>query len=348
MAQTTPNLQLTVWNNLTDPYNSEQLANNFIKLDQHDHSPGKGAQIDGSSIKDASITNAKLAANSVTTGTIASGAVQTTDLADITTGSETTTGVTTSKIANGAITTNKILDSTITRSDLRSNVGGNSTPYIISSATTLPSSNLLTGDEVYYTASSNTVWHLRYNGTSWDFLGGPSLYKESTGAIISDSSPTIGSWYGYWGSGTNYGAFNSIALPLAGTYTVTYSGTMYNSGTDVASGIFGTALAIGAQSANNTAITDYNSSNSLSETNGILSGSGAYSYFNTSLDNASGSPRYTVFGTHRFNLNADASGASNVNNRYIKQAFGVLYGATGTFSIGVHKITLTPVTLTNW
>ena len=101
--------------------------------------------------------------------------------------------------------------------------------------------------------------------------------------------------------------------------STTYSGTMYNSGTDVASGIFGTALAIGAQSANNTAITDYNSSNSLSETNGILSGSGAYSYFNTSLDNASGSPRYTVFGTHRFNLNADASGASNVNNRYIKQ-----------------------------
>jgi hypothetical protein len=115
MAQTTPNLQLTVWNNLTDPYNSEQLANNFIKLDQHDHSPGKGAPIDGSSIKDASITNAKLAANSVTTGTIAAGAVQTADLEDST---STITGVTTNKIADSAVTTVKIADLNVTSSKL--------------------------------------------------------------------------------------------------------------------------------------------------------------------------------------------------------------------------------------
>jgi hypothetical protein len=223
MAQTTPNLQLTVWNNLTDPYNSDQLANNFIKLDQHDHSPGKGAQIDGSSIKDASITNAKLAANSVTTGTIAAGAVQTTDLADITTGSETTTGVTTNKIANGAITKSKLVTD--------QNVTGTTRPFFIdgtnSSNTTLTSAlnaagltSPVTGDEIYYKAGDDVIWHLRYNASAtiykWQFIGGSNL-----SSVSSDSTEDTGT-----GTTWKISSLAFVALPKAltgGIFDITFT-----------------------------------------------------------------------------------------------------------------------------
>jgi len=222
MAQTTPNLQLTVWNNLTDPYNSEQLANNFIKLDQHDHSPGKGAPIDGSSIKDASITNAKLAANSVTTGTIAANAVTTSDLADITTGSETTTGVTTNKIANGAITKSKLVTA--------QNVTGTTRPYFVNGTSTSNSTltealnaagltSPATGDEIYYQAGDDVIWHLRYNASTtykWQYVGGPSLFSASTDGTELDNT----------GTGYKVSTLSKISLPYAitgGIFDITIS-----------------------------------------------------------------------------------------------------------------------------
>lgn len=113
---TTPNLGLIAWNLPGDPYDSEELANNWIKLDQHDHTSGKGATIttaaiaDGAitsakldpgaipslSISDGSVTEAKLAANAVTTSKIADGTIATADLADV--------SVATAKLANNAVT----------------------------------------------------------------------------------------------------------------------------------------------------------------------------------------------------------------------------------------------------
>ena len=64
MALTTPNMSLSVWNSLTDPYDHAQLASNFIALDQHDHSVGKGTQINGATgIKDYSITGSKVSSD---------------------------------------------------------------------------------------------------------------------------------------------------------------------------------------------------------------------------------------------------------------------------------------------
>lgn len=235
MAQVTPNLQLTVWNNLTDPYNSEQLANNFIKLDQHDHSPGKGAQIDGATgIKDASITNAKLAANSVTTGTIAAGAVQTSDIADST---GTSDGVTTGKIANSAVTTAKINDGAVTKDKLASaltsiNVSGTTRPLFIdgtiSTNTSLTAAfNALSigyspsnGDEIYYKAGSGIIWHLRYNSSAttykWEYVGGPSLFSASTDGTEQDGT----------GTGYKVSTLSKINLPYAitgGIFDITIS-----------------------------------------------------------------------------------------------------------------------------
>ena len=56
----TPNMGLIVWNLPTDPYNSEELAENLIKCDLHDHTEGKGARITTASIEDGAITAAKL------------------------------------------------------------------------------------------------------------------------------------------------------------------------------------------------------------------------------------------------------------------------------------------------
>lgn len=60
--EVTPNLGLTVWNLLTDSYDNSQLADNWARVDEHDHSEGKGKQIDGSvAILDGTITQNKLA-----------------------------------------------------------------------------------------------------------------------------------------------------------------------------------------------------------------------------------------------------------------------------------------------
>jgi len=43
--RTSPKLGLRVWNLLLDPYDHEQLADNWAKVDAHDHSPGRGVLI---------------------------------------------------------------------------------------------------------------------------------------------------------------------------------------------------------------------------------------------------------------------------------------------------------------
>jgi hypothetical protein len=54
---------LSIWNLLTDPYDHAQLADNFSKIDLHDHTPGRGIQIPTEGITDGAVTAAKLAAN---------------------------------------------------------------------------------------------------------------------------------------------------------------------------------------------------------------------------------------------------------------------------------------------
>jgi hypothetical protein len=56
MAFISPRMSLKVWNSGSDPYNHEQLADNFLKLDQHDHSSGRGVQIGGDGIRNGAIT----------------------------------------------------------------------------------------------------------------------------------------------------------------------------------------------------------------------------------------------------------------------------------------------------
>lgn len=61
MSLVIPNLGLRIWNLGQDPYNSQQLADNFAKIDQHDHAQGRGKQLSAGSFADGSITALKLA-----------------------------------------------------------------------------------------------------------------------------------------------------------------------------------------------------------------------------------------------------------------------------------------------
>jgi hypothetical protein len=62
MALTSPKMGLRVWDQLSDPYDHSQLADNWSKVDFHDHTPGRGLQIPTEGIADGAVTGAKLAA----------------------------------------------------------------------------------------------------------------------------------------------------------------------------------------------------------------------------------------------------------------------------------------------
>lgn len=71
MALTTPNMALKTWDQLTDNFSHTDLRGNFVAIDVHDHTAGKGVQIPAggianlaigtSQIQDVSVTNVKLA-----------------------------------------------------------------------------------------------------------------------------------------------------------------------------------------------------------------------------------------------------------------------------------------------
>src|SRR5437762_2559478 len=90
MALTSPKMGLRIWDQLADPYDHNQLADNWAKVDQHDHSPGRGVLVPTEGIADQAITQGKLA-----------NGIQTTP-AD--------SSVTTAKIATAAVTADKLAD----------------------------------------------------------------------------------------------------------------------------------------------------------------------------------------------------------------------------------------------
>lgn len=60
MAATAPNMGLKVWNLLTDSYDHAQLAENLAKIDQHNHTEGKGVQIPTGGLENGSVSASKI------------------------------------------------------------------------------------------------------------------------------------------------------------------------------------------------------------------------------------------------------------------------------------------------
>jgi microcystin-dependent protein len=68
-------MALTIWSNSSDPYSHNDLANNFLKLDQHDHSGGRGIQISTAGLANNAVTTAKIAPGSVGSAQLTSNAL---------------------------------------------------------------------------------------------------------------------------------------------------------------------------------------------------------------------------------------------------------------------------------
>lgn len=80
MATVSSNMGLNIWDSSGDPYDHVQLAANWTAVDKHDHSTGKGVQIDTGGIKNLAVSTAKLADSAVVTGKIAVNGVLTANL----------------------------------------------------------------------------------------------------------------------------------------------------------------------------------------------------------------------------------------------------------------------------
>lgn len=105
---TAPYMGLAVWNSVTDTWNHEQLADNFRKIDEHNHASGRGRQIPTGGIEDGAVTRAKLAPETLT---IEDGSIDTRHLREL--------AVHTSKINFGAVIEDRIRDGAITSSKVR-------------------------------------------------------------------------------------------------------------------------------------------------------------------------------------------------------------------------------------
>jgi hypothetical protein len=336
MAQVTPNLQLTVWNNLSDPYDSGQLANNFVKIDLHDHSGnGKGVQINGAT---------GIAPDSISSVQIGSNAIGSAELQQDNTdpGSDSNRAVGTDHIKNLAVTASKIANGTITRTKLnRSSVLAVPVVYHTDSKGSLPTVTVDgealydgyvidyafsfaavngSGYSQYYspdTSSSgrNYMWRLKYNSTtsSWDYLGGRVIEITITADSLAgggtvNSSTEYAYFYNSWGdnNGTAY-----VTLPLAGNYETSY--TVTAKGLSDGAAIFKAGLTNGLSTSASTYTTD------------VITGSTSYGY----MANA-GSSSYVSVSAVGCRVGVSATYATNDSNRRIRIAVGFRDKGTST------------------
>lgn len=265
MAQTTPNLGLKVWNLASDTYQYDELANNFIAIDRHDHSPGNGAPIDGTSIKPGTIGPAQLGANSVNASNIVDGSVGN---AEITPNS--ISGDKLSTLPGSRITSDNIESNTIAPNKLISGITPITSTTSSNIVSTLPTSGIYDGYIVDYrptetepaspfTTTGPPIWRLRYNSSNqrWYFIGGVKRYVYNTKTIISNGSPNDNTYYTGWGNfaGTG-GAFCNVSVPLAGAYRIEYSANFgLNANVSGSYGTWGVGAYLGSVPTSTTIVT---------------------------------------------------------------------------------------------
>jgi len=161
MSTIKTNMGLTVWDLATDTFNYTQLADNFIAIDQHDHSNGKGAPIDGGAITVNSLDG--------------------------------------SKIIDGSLDGNaKLKPGSVTRTRIRSGIApevvttlpsknGLDSGYEIYYRTT----------NVVNQSMATALWHLRYDGSSkWEFVGGTPVSDYMAGIFYVTNRSTGTGVYG--------------------------------------------------------------------------------------------------------------------------------------------------------
>lgn len=210
-------MKLTIWDDPSDPFDYNELKDNFQKIDAHDHSDGKGVKIDYTGIQNNAIRRAHIQAGAVNTEKI--------DIKSV-------TGGPSGSIALDTIEGVNIKPSTISLANLDFNLQSTiaSNAIITNDTSVLPTSTNA-GREIYQPIESGSrlYWHLKEIGPltpandagGWGFLGGTPLYKLDTADINISRSSFTGSSNGL-----------KVSLPLKGEYRVEYSVTgKYNAST---------------------------------------------------------------------------------------------------------------------
>lgn len=120
MSFLSTNMGIRVWDLPDDDFDSDELANNWMAIDAHDHTTGKGLQIPTGGIQNLAVTSAKLAEMAVTTGKINTDAVTQAKIANAAVGTPELIdlNVTTAKLADGAVTGPKLADNSVSGSKL--------------------------------------------------------------------------------------------------------------------------------------------------------------------------------------------------------------------------------------
>jgi hypothetical protein len=197
MASTSTNMALTLWSSLTDQYDSSQLVANFVKIDAHDHTTGKGIQIPFAGIATAAIA---------TSGTSSSTKLVRADDSRLSNTRTPTDGtVTDATITSGGLSPSKITGTAVITTDSRLS---NARPpdYTDFAWTTTGSNPTYSGSFTSTTVSSILRQSGAFTGTATVALPPASQLPAGSEVIIQ--------------AGANVSSTNTISIVRAGGDTI--------------------------------------------------------------------------------------------------------------------------------
>jgi len=187
MASISTNLILTLWDNLTDPYDSSELVDNFVKIDLHDHGAAGGVKISNAGLNSTSgseAVNTNVIRNqAVTSDKIANGAVN--DL----------------KITSGGLSPSKITGTAVITTDSR--LSDPRPPDFIDFAWTATGSNPTYSGSFTSTTVSSII---RQSGT---FTGTATIALPPASRLPAGSEIIVQ-------AGANVSSTNTISIVRAG------------------------------------------------------------------------------------------------------------------------------------
>lgn len=158
MSFVTPNMGLTAWDVGSDPYDHDQLADNWAAIDQHNHALGHGVQIPTAGIEDSAVTTPKINNLAVTTPKLGNQSVTQQKMADNSVGS--------AQIIDGEVHTQDVADQAITQRKL--------------DPTVLPVGSVIAWYRPNGTISPPLNWEI-CDGRSWNTI--PNEWGITTGNI---------------------------------------------------------------------------------------------------------------------------------------------------------------------
>ena len=322
MAQITPNLSLTVWNELSDPYDSSQLVDNFVKIDSHDHSTNGGTKVPNGGLVNSKVTIGSTDISLGNTATTIAGLTSVTSAAFTgpLTGSVTgnVTGNITGNVSGSA---GSVAAANVTGTTLASNVTGSSLTSVGTLAN-LTVTNAISGS---VTGNAGTVTNGAYINIANTFTGTQTVRAASTQDSVKIAGRAGGTnSYGVTITPTTLTTSRTLTLPnVDGTVITTGdSGTVTSTILRSVSG----SEAVATANIQDNAVTTAKLPNSTNSSTGVTTAKIQYASKNTILAGGDGTSGHTASASPAFRqiVDGDISDPADPNN-----PSGNTYGISG-------------------